>query len=132
MSESTKPFLTKAYLIEKIEFILAVVLFGAILITGYEFYKAIVLLLEFIVVMEVLKMISEFIKHERIKVRSVLDVFIIFLIRDVIIQSTHLHKPYEDILFLLFIIFIFFVFRILAIKYSPSRYGLKSVDESKV
>ena len=104
----------------KIEIIVAIVIFVVILFGKFDFYKAIVLMLEFIVVLEVTKMVSEFIKNERIRLRYVLDVFMIFLIRDVVIQITHLDKKYEDILFLLFVIMVFFLFRILAIKYSPS------------
>jgi len=76
-------------------------------------------MLEFIVIMEVVKMISDFIKRETLRLRYVLDIFIIFLIREVIILSANKNRDYVDITFLLFVIFIFFIFRILAIKYSP-------------
>jgi uncharacterized membrane protein (DUF373 family) len=76
-------------------------------------------MLEFIVIMEVVKMISDFIKRETLRLRYVIDIFIIFLIRDVIILSTNKNRDYFDITFLLFVIFVFFVFRILAIKFSP-------------
>ena len=71
------------------------------------------------VIMEVMKMISDFIKKEKLRLRFVIDIFIIFLIRDVIILSSHKEKDHDSILFLLLIIFIFFIFRILTIKYSP-------------
>lgn len=64
-------------------------------------------------------MISDFIKNEKLRLRFVIDIFIIFLIRDVIINASHANKDYFTILFLLFVIFIFFIFRILAIKFSP-------------
>jgi uncharacterized membrane protein (DUF373 family) len=76
-------------------------------------------MLEFIVVMEVVKMISDFIKRETLRLRFVIDIFIIFLIREVIILSANKNRDYVDIVFLLFVIFVFFLFRILAIKYSP-------------
>ena len=76
-------------------------------------------MLEFIVIMEVVKMISDFIKRETLRLRYVIDIFIIFLIRDVIILTTNKNRDYFDITFLLFVIFVFFIFRILAIKFSP-------------
>ncbi len=82
-------------------------------------------------------MISDFIKKEKLRLRFVIDIFIIFLIRDVIIYASNTNKDYFTILFLLFVIFIFFIFRILAIKYSPgivklqkeSSQGKKEEDE---
>ena len=90
-----------------------------ILVAGIDFYKAIILMLEFIVIMEVVKMISDFIKRETLRLGYVIDIFIIFLIRDVIILTTNKNRDYFDISFLLFVIFVFFIFRILAIKFSP-------------
>lgn len=109
----------KKYFSCNFEVSIAVIVFATIMVMGYEFYKAIILLLEFIVIMEVVKMISDFIKKEKLRLRFVLDIFIIFLIRDVIILASHKSKDYFDILFLLAIILVFFIFRILAIKYSP-------------
>lgn len=100
--------------------LLSFVIFGMIIISGYPFYKAIILLLELIVVIEVVKMISDFVEKRKLRLRFVIDIFIIFLIRDVIILSTEKNKDYFDILFLLFVIFVFFIFRILALKFSPS------------
>ena len=107
------------------ELLLASIIFVAIVGTHYPFYKAIILMLEFIVIVEVVKMISEFIEKKRLRLRYVIDVFIIFLIRDVIILTTHPKKPYEDILFLLLVILIFFLFRILAVQYSPTTFKKK-------
>ena len=76
-------------------------------------------MLEFIVIMEVVKMVSDFIKKETLRLRYVIDIFVIFLIRDVIILTTNKNRDYFDISFLLFVIFVFFIFRILAIKFSP-------------
>ncbi|WP_419763690.1 MAG: phosphate-starvation-inducible PsiE family protein [Arcobacter sp.] len=101
------------------EVLIAMILFIAIMISGLEFFKAIIYMLEFIVIMEVVKMISDFIKKEKLRLRFVIDIFIIFLIRDVIIQASHKNMDYFDILFLLIVIFVFFIFRIMSIKYSP-------------
>jgi uncharacterized membrane protein (DUF373 family) len=109
----------KDYFSNNFEVLAAMIIFAGILIAGIEFYKAIILMLEFIVIMEVVKMISDFIKKETLRLRFVVDIFIIFLIRDVIILTTNKNRDYFDITFLLLVIFIFFMFRILAIKFSP-------------
>ena len=109
----------KDYFSNNFEVLAAMIIFAGILIAGIEFYKAIILMLEFIVIMEVVKMISDFIKKETLRLRFVIDIFIIFLIRDVIILTTNKNRDYFDISFLLFVIFVFFIFRILAIKFSP-------------
>ncbi len=101
------------------EVLAAAVIFIIVMVAGYQFHKTIILMLEFIVIMEVVKMISDFIKKEKLRLRFVIDIFIIFLIRDVIIYASHANKDYFTILFLLFVIFVFFIFRILSIKYSP-------------
>jgi len=109
----------KNYFSSNFEVLAATVIFIGIFVAGLDFYKAIILMLEFIVVMEVVKMVSDFIKKEKLRLRFVIDIFIIFLIRDVIILTTNVNKDYFDISFLLFVIFVFFVFRIFAIKFSP-------------
>ena len=109
----------KDYFSNNFEVLAAMIIFAGILIAGIEFYKAIILMLEFIVIMEVVKMISDFIKKDTLRLRFVVDIFIIFLIRDVIILTTNKNRDYFDITFLLLVIFIFFMFRILAIKFSP-------------
>ncbi len=107
------------YFSSNFEVLVATIIFLSIIVAGHDLYRAIILMLEFIVIMEVVKMISDFIKRETLRLRYVLDIFIIFLIREVIILSANKNRDYVDITFLLFVIFIFFIFRILAIKYSP-------------
>ncbi|RXJ57907.1 phosphate-starvation-inducible PsiE family protein [Candidatus Marinarcus aquaticus] len=109
----------KRYFSYNYEVLIAALLFVTIVFVGLEFYKAIILMLEFIVIMEVVKMVSDFIKKEKLRLRFVIDIFIIFLIRDVIILASHRTKDYFDIAFLLGVIFVFFIFRIFAIKFSP-------------
>lgn len=109
----------KRYFSYNYEVLIAALLFVTIVFVGLEFYKAIILMLEFIVIMEVVKMVSDFIKKEKLRLRFVIDIFIIFLIRDVIILASHKTKDYFDIAFLLGVIFVFFIFRIFAIKFSP-------------
>lgn len=118
------------YFSSNFEVLVATVIFLTVVIAGNDFYSAIILMLEFIVIMEVVKMISDFIRKETLRLRYVLDIFIIFLIREVIILSANKNKDYFDIVFLLFVIFIFFIFRILAIKFSPfGKDENKKIDE---
>jgi len=119
----------KRYFSTNYEVLIATILFVAIILSGLEFYKAIILMLEFIVVMEVVKMVSDFIKKEKLRLRFVIDIFIIFLIRDVIILASHKNKDYIDISFLLIVIFVFFIFRILAVKFSP---GIKIETKEQI
>jgi len=119
----------KKYFSSNYEVLIATVLFSIIIFSGLDFYKAIILMLEFIVVMEVVKMISDFIKKQKLRLRFVIDIFIIFLIRDVIILASHKNKDYIDIVFLLLIIFVFFIFRILAIKFSPGILKSKNIEK---
>lgn len=51
------------YFSSNYEVLIATTIFFVILIAGHDFYRAIILMLEFIVVMEVVKMISDFIKE---------------------------------------------------------------------
>lgn len=120
------------YFSSNFEVLVATVIFLTVLLAGNDFYSAIILMLEFIVIMEVVKMISDFIRKETLRLRYVLDIFIIFLIREVIILSANKNKDYFDIVFLLFVIFIFFIFRILSIKFSPfGKDENKKIDEIK-
>ena len=115
------------YFSSNFEVLVATMIFLVILIAGHDFYKAIILMLEFIVIMEVVKMISDFIRKETLRLRFVIDIFIIFLIREVVILSANKNRDYVDIVFLLFVIFIFFIFRILSLKYSPNDVKQKEV-----
>ncbi len=110
----------KNYLIKNYYLIIAILIFLVIVITKIEFFKAVILLLEFIVIVEVVKMVSDFIENKKVRLRFVIDMFIVFLIRDVVILTSHPDKKYNDILFMLFVIFVFFIFRIFALYYSPT------------
>lgn len=119
--------LTKNY-----ELILASLIFAVIITTHYPFYKAIILMLEFIVIIEVVKMISDFIQKRKLRLRYVIDVFIIFLIRDAVILVTNPNKEFEVILFLLFVILVFFIFRIMAVKFSPTLFSKSKKDHKQI
>lgn len=103
------------------EIIVALTIFTIMVLFHLDFYNIVILLLELIVLIEVAKMIFDFFEKRRIRLRYVLDGFIIFIIRDVVILLTNKEKRYDDILFMLFVIFILFVFRIMALKIGPSE-----------
>ncbi len=112
----------KKYFSKNYELLVASVLFVIAISSSLKFQTIIIVMLEFIVIMEVVKMISDFIKQEKLKLIFVIDIFIIFLIREVIIHSSLNVKDYKDYIgtaFLLSIILVFFIFRILAIKIQP-------------
>ncbi len=119
--------LTKNY-----ELLLSTLIFAIILATHYPFYKAIILMLEFIVIIEVVKMISDFIQKRKLRLRYVIDVFIIFLIRDAVILVTNPKKEFEVILFLLFVILVFFIFRVMAVKFSPTAFSKSRKDHKQI
>ena len=54
----------KNYFSTNFEVLAAAVILLIVLISSIDFYKAIILMLEFIVIMEVVKMVSDFIKKE--------------------------------------------------------------------
>jgi len=102
--------------------IIATAFFASFLLFQYPFTKLIVLMLEFIIVLEVVKMTTEFITKGKIRLRHIIDGFIIFIIRDIVVYLSCETKDKEAILFLSFMVLIFFVFRILSITISPSKY----------
>lgn len=111
-----KNFFKKYYAV-----VIAAIIFLSIFIAKVPFYTAVTLMLEFVVMIEVVRMIVDFIEKKRVQLRFVIDIFIIFLTRDVIIQVTQPTINEDRILFLLLVIFIFFIFRLLALYFSPSN-----------
>ena len=119
----------KKFLLKHYYLIVSIAIFLAVLLSKIEFFKVVILLLEFIVILEVVKMVADFIKGQKLRLRFIIDMFIIFLIRDVVILSSHPEKKHEDILFLLLVIFIFFIFRVLALYYSPAVVGKRGNND---
>ena len=115
----------KNFILKNYYLFIAIGIFGWIILTGVDFYKAVILLLEFIVILEVVKMVSDFIEQHKVRLRFVIDIFIVFLIRDVVILTSYPKKNYHDILFLLLVIFVFFIFRFFALYFSPTAISKK-------
>lgn len=81
-----------------------------------------VTLLEFIITLELVRMIIEFLFSDdnRIKLRLMIDSTIVFFIRDIMLIVNDKFDIYK-IASILGIISILFVFRIISMKFSPSR-----------
>ena len=105
---------------------LSVIVFIGTLIAKIQFYNIIILLLEFIVIVEIFKMIDDFIQKRKLRLRYVIDVFIIFLIRDIIIKISQPTIEHYDVVFITGITFVLFIFRYMAIKFSPSIHKSKT------
>jgi len=119
-----KKLFNKINIYIKIELLIAVIIYTYLNITNISLFKIITFILGFIVVLEVVRMVGDFIMKDSqaIKVRYVIDGFIIFLLRDVIIliSDNKIIEHKEKIIMLMIIIGCFFLFRIIALKYSPS------------
>ena len=85
------------------------------------FSKLAVTLLEFIIILELVRMLIDFLfsDENRIKLRLMLDSTIVFFIRDIMLIVND-KFDITKIVSLLGVIGILFVFRILSMKYSPS------------
>ena len=121
----------KELLKQNYQLLLGITIFIVILYTKTEFYKAIILLLEFIVVLEIIKMTTDFLKKDKLSLRYIIDIFIIFLIRDIVILITEKDYNKEKIILLLGVVSSFFIFRIMAIKFSPILYKKKNISSLK-
>jgi hypothetical protein len=105
-----------------IETIIAGFIFLYLLAFNIKISELIVLTLTFIIVLELVRIVVDFIiksKHV-IDIKYILDGFIAFFLRDIVLifseKDILFSEKKEKIIFLLFIIFVFFIFRILRIK----------------
>jgi len=68
----------KKFLIKNYYFLIAISIFLVVVTTEIKFYKVVILLLEFIVILEVVKMVADFIENQKVRLRFIIDMFIIF------------------------------------------------------
>mgnify|MGYP003387455819 CR=1 FL=1 len=96
------------------------------------FSKLAVALLEFIIILELVRMLTEFLfsDENRIKLRFMIDSTIVFFIRDILLIVND-KFDYMKILSILGIISILFVFRIVTMKFSPSNMEKHFIDKNK-
>lgn len=97
-----------------------------------SFSMLIVALLEFIIILELVRMLVEFLFSDdnRIKLRFMIDSTIVFFIRDIMLISSHEFDA-AKIGSTLGIILALFIFRILSMKYSPSVMEKHITQEAK-
>ena len=122
-----------------IKFIITLTLF--ILVKDFHtinsFSSLAVTILEFIIILELVRMLIEFLLSDenRIRMRLMIDSTIVFFIRDILLIVNDTFDS-KKIFTILGVIAILFVFRIVAIKFSPSTlessYNKKeNVEEEK-
>ncbi|MDX1295050.1 MAG: phosphate-starvation-inducible PsiE family protein [Sulfurimonadaceae bacterium] len=106
-----------------IKFFITLALFVAVKDLGSidSFAKLAVALLEFIIILELVRMVIEFLFSDdnRIKLRLMIDSTIVFFIRDIMLIVNDKFDV-TKIVSILGIIGVLFIFRIMAMKYSPS------------
>lgn len=120
-----KEYLNIKNLLPIVKFLITLVLF--ISIKDFDkidsFGKLAVALLEFIIILELVRMLIEFMFSEenRIRMRLMIDSTIVFFIRDImlIVNDTFDSKK---IFIILGVIAILMFFRVVLIKYSPSNF----------
>jgi uncharacterized membrane protein (DUF373 family) len=115
-----------------VELGVAVSLFILLLVGVATFSEIVVHILSFVVLLEVIKVISGFItsKEHVVQLRTVIDGFIVFFLRDlVLIFSNEKYSFIEKenkLIMLGIILFSLFIFRILALKFSPNDKNCES------
>ncbi len=105
---------------ESIDLVVASMIFITLIITGADFTKTIILLLELIVIIEVTQMIFLFFKKHRIKLRYMIDTAIIYILRELMISITHEHIDMLKVSTIIASLFALFFMRYLAITITYS------------
>jgi len=92
--------------------------------------RLVIALLEFIIVLEIVRMVFEFVMDDehRIKLRLMIDSTIVFFVRDIMLI---VNEKFDErkIFLIMAVIAILFVFRIVSLYFSPSRFGLNPKSE---
>jgi uncharacterized membrane protein (DUF373 family) len=101
-------------------FVTSLIVFGVV-----PLIKVISTFLIFMIILEIMRMIREFIRSKSIKISMVLDSFIIFFVREIVLIASDTEKYSFDeqmmkVGFLLLVVLMFFIFRIMSLKYSPN------------
>jgi len=98
-----------------IEVIVGIFIFSLIIYFKFDFYQAVVLMLELMVIIEIVQMLFVFLKRQRIKIRYIIDASLIFFIRELLIAVTNKSST-NKILLYVGLIGVFFFFRYLSLK----------------
>jgi uncharacterized membrane protein (DUF373 family) len=87
-----------------------------------SFNKLTILLLEFVIILELVRMLIDFLLSEdnQVKMRLMIDSTIVFFIRDIMLIINDKFDIVK-IVSLLAVIAVLFIFRIISLKYSPTK-----------
>lgn len=118
----------KYFVVEKvhvyIKFLITLMLFIYVkdLSTINSFSRLTVALLEFIIILELVRMLIEFLfsDENRLKIRLMIDSTIVFFIRDIVLIVND-KFDFNKIFSILGIIAVLFIFRYVSMRYSPSH-----------
>ena len=118
----------KYFVVEKIhvyiKFFITLMLFIYVkdLSTIDSFSRLTVALLEFIIILELVRMLIEFLfsDENRLKIRLMIDSTIVFFIRDIVLIVND-KFDFNKIFSILGIIAVLFIFRYVSMRYSPSH-----------
>ncbi len=107
-----------------IKFFITLILFILVKDLGSinTFSKLAVALLEFIIILELVRMLVEFLfsDENRIKLRLMIDSTIVFFIRDILLIVND-KFDFQKIAAILGIILVLFIFRYITMKFSPEK-----------
>ncbi len=123
-----KNYFDKKYVLASVKFLITFLLFVQVkdLSTIDNFSKLVVTLLEFIIVLELVRMLIDFMFSEehKIMIRFMIDSTIVFFIRDLMLIVNDSFNS-KKIFTILCVIGILLIFRIISTKFSPSNLGSK-------
>ena len=113
-----------------IKFLVALVLYVVVedFTTINSFSKLVIALLEFIIILEIVRMLIEFLFSDdnRIKIRLMIDSTIVFFIRDIMLIANEKFDVTKMIT-ILGIIATLFIFRYVSMRFSPSNMETKYI-----
>jgi uncharacterized membrane protein (DUF373 family) len=122
-----------------IELILAIVLF-AIAIGTNSMIVIIIYLLYFIIMLEIVRAVMSFLREKRVKIRILIDAFIILTLRELIVNVVKINEVEIDsldtlmsstinfhILIFCGVLLFLFLLRWLSIFTSPDKYNIKEI-----
>jgi uncharacterized membrane protein (DUF373 family) len=95
-------------------------LFNGVFFKIISFFEVVSAMLSFIIILELVRMLGQYIFTEIIHLRYILDAFIVFCLRDLLLilnnENYNVADKYGYSLLLLIVIFSFFAFRYFSIK----------------
>ncbi len=126
MQSTLQNFINRNKTLILIAEIISAILVTSLIVFGVvPLIKVISTFLIFMIILEIMRMIREFIKSKSIKISMVLDSFIIFFVREIVLIASDTEKYTFDeqmmkVGFLLIVTLMFFIFRVMSLKYSPN------------